>query len=110
LAALLPDSGLADAIDLQRRDFFDLSAPAIGRRKGLVALNPPYGRRLGKPEATPRLIGEILRKLQRDFRGWRMLVVLPEKRLIRQVPFSVQSRRVMHGGRPVWVTTGNVPS
>ena len=110
LATLLPGSGLADAIDLQRRDFFHLSAPATGHRRGLVALNPPYGRRLGKPEATPRLFGEILHKLQRDFRGWRMLVVLPEKRLIRQVPFSVQSHSVMHGGRPVWLTIGNVPS
>jgi putative N6-adenine-specific DNA methylase len=110
LASLLPESGLADAIDLQRGDFFDLSAPATGHRRGLIALNPPYGRRLGKPEATPRLIGEILHKLQRDFRGWRMLMVLPEKRLIRQVPFSVRSHRIMHGGRPAWIALGDLPS
>jgi putative N6-adenine-specific DNA methylase len=110
LAALLPASGLADAIDLQQGDFFDLSAPATGPRRGLIALNPPYGRRLGQPEATPRLIGEILHKLQRDFRGWRMLMVLPAQRLVRQVPFPVDALAVMHGGRPVWLTIGNVPS
>ena len=110
LATLLPGSGLADAIDLQRRDFFDLCAPATGQRWGLVALNPPYGRRRGKPEATPRLIGENLHRLQQNFGGWRMLVVLPEKRLIRQIPFSVQTHSVMHGGRPVWIAIGNVPS
>jgi putative N6-adenine-specific DNA methylase len=109
LAALLPASGLADAIDLQQRDFFDLSAPTTGHRRGLIALNPPYGRRLGQPEATPRLVGEILHKLQRDFRGWRMLMILPEQRLIRQVPFPVDAQAVMHGGRPVWLTIGNVP-
>jgi len=110
LASLLPGSDLADAIDLQRKDFFDLSPPAKGKRRGLITLNPPYGRRLGKPEATPRLIGEILGKLLRDFRGWRMLLVLPEQGLIRQVPFAVKSYPVMHGGRPVWITMGGVPS
>jgi len=110
LTALLPESGLADVIDLQRQDFFTMTAPATGGRRGLVALNPPYGRRLGQPEATPRLIGEILRKLQRDFRGWRMLLVLPDKRLVRQVPFSIKSYAVMHGGRPVWLAIGNVPA
>jgi len=110
LATLLPESDLADAIDLQRKDFFDLSPPATGKRGGLITLNPPYGRRLGKPEATPRLIGEILGKLQRDFRGWRMLLVLPEQGLIRQIPFAFKSYTVMHGGRPVWIAIGNVPS
>jgi len=110
LAALLPASGLADAIDLQQRDFFDLSAPATGHRRGLIALNPPYGRRLGQPEATPRLVGEILHKLQRDFRGWRMLMILPAQGLLRQIPFPVDTQAVMHGGRPVWLTIGNVPA
>jgi len=110
LAALLPESGLADAIDLQQRDFFDLAGPAISPRPGLITLNPPYGRRLGKPEATGRLIGEILRKLQGDFRGWQALLVLPDKRLLRQFPFQIKSQPVMHGGRPVWLATGKVPS
>ena len=63
-----------------------------------------------KLRQPPRLIGEILHKLQRDFRGWRMLMILPEQRLVRQVPFPVDAQAVMHGGRPVWLTIGNVPS
>jgi len=110
LAAWLPESDLADAIDLQQQDFFELSPLATGDRRGLVALNPPYGRRLGKPEATSRLIGEILHKLQGDFQGWRILMVLPGKHLIRRFPFTVESYAVMHGGRPVWIAIGNVPS
>jgi len=110
LAALLPESGLADAIDLQQRDFFDLTGPALSPTPGLITLNPPYGRRLGKPEATGRLIGEILHKLQEDFRGWQALLVLPEKRLLRQFPFKIKSQPVMHGGQPVWLATGKVPS
>jgi putative N6-adenine-specific DNA methylase len=106
---LLPQSGLADAIDLQRRDFFDLTGAAISTKTGLIVLNPPYGRRIGKPEATSRLIGEILHKLQRDFGGWQVLMVLPEKHLIRQFPFIVRSLTVMHGGRPVWLAAGSVP-
>ena len=109
MAALLGAADIGKVIDLQQRDFFDLAAPDLGRRRGLVALNPPYGHRLGKPEATPRLIGGILRKLQRDFVGWQVLLVLPEKRLLRQVPFAVVSYRVVHGGRPVWLAIGSVP-
>jgi len=108
LAALLHDADLGKVIDLQQQDFFDRAAPDLGRRRGLIALNPPYGQRLGKPEAMPRLIGEILRKLQRDFIGWQVLLVLPDKRLLRQVPFAVVSYRVVHGGRPVWLAMGSV--
>ena len=108
LMALLRGATLADAIGLRRQDFFDLVPPTLSGRRGLVALNPPYGRRLGKPEATARLIGEILRKLQSDFRGWRCLMVVPEKKLLRQFPFTVKPHRVMHGGRPVWLAIGQV--
>ena len=110
LKATLNGSDLTDAIDLQRWDFFDLTGAAISNHPGLIALNPPYGRRLGKQEATARLIGEILHKLQGDFRGWQMLMVLPGKRYVRQIPFKTKSLPVTHGGRPVWLTTGKVPS
>jgi len=109
LTALLQTSDLAGVIALQQRDFFDLNPPQLGARRGLVALNPPYGRRLGTPEATPRLIGEILHKLQQDFRGWQVVAVLPDKRLLRQFPFAVVPRRTVHGGRPVWLAVGKVP-
>jgi putative N6-adenine-specific DNA methylase len=110
LAALLPGTDLTDAIDLQRKDFFDLRPPATEKRRGLITLNPPYGRRLGKPEASARLMGEILRKLQSDFRGWRLVIVIPEKKLLRQFSFPVAAHTVMHGGRAVWIAIGNVPS
>jgi putative N6-adenine-specific DNA methylase len=83
--------------------------PSLGTRQGLIALNPPYGRRLGQKEATPRLMGEILHKLQRDFRGWRVILMLPEKRLLRQFPFGVAAHRTLHGGHPVWLAIGGVP-
>jgi len=109
LSALLRGSDLEDLIDLRQQDFFDLSAPPLGDRRGLIALNPPYGRRLGQKDAGPRLLGEILHKLQRDFHGWQVILVLPEKRLLRQVPFGVAAHRTMHGGRPVWLAIGSVP-
>jgi hypothetical protein len=54
-------------------------------------------------------MGEILHKLQRDFRGWRVILVLPEKRLLRQFPFGVSAHRTLHGGHPVWLAIGSVP-
>jgi putative N6-adenine-specific DNA methylase len=108
LAECLAGSDLADAIDLRQRDFFDLSGAALSRQGGLVVLNPPYGRRLGRPGTSPRLFGEILRKLQQDFRGWRTALLLPEKRLLGQIPFDVTTRRVPHGGKPVWLAIGDI--
>ncbi len=109
LSGLLGGSDLEEMIDLRQQDFFDLTAPPLGAHQGLIALNPPYGQRLGKKEATPRLVGEILHKLQRDFRGWRVVLVLPEKRLLRQFPFEVAAHRTVHGGHPVWLAIGRVP-
>lgn len=108
LAERLTGSQLADAIDLQRRDFFDIDVSALGKGGGLVVLNPPYGRRLGRPGATPRLVGEILHKLQLDFRGWRAALVLPEKRLLRQFPFAITTHRIVHGGKPAWLAIGTI--
>ena len=110
LQRVLTGSGLVEAVDLQRQDFFDLQGSKISPDAGLVALNPPYGRRLGKPGTAPRLVGELLRKLQQDFRGWRVVMVLPEEHLLRQFPFAVTSHRVMHGGKPVWLAIGDLPS
>jgi putative N6-adenine-specific DNA methylase len=109
LSALLGESDLGNTIDLRRQNFFDMTSPPLGTRQGLIALNPPYGRRLGRKEATPRLMGEILHKLQRDFRGWQVVLVLPEKRLLRQFPFGVTAHRTLHGGHPVWLAIGRVP-
>lgn len=109
LQRVLTGSHLADAVDLQRQDFFDLHGSKLSPRGGLVAINPPYGRRLGQPGTAPRLVGEILRKLQQDFRGWRVILVLPEERLRRQFPFAIESHKVMHGGKPAWLAIGSVP-
>jgi putative N6-adenine-specific DNA methylase len=109
LAALLQGSDIEDAIDLQKKDFFGFTPPPLGSHRGVIALNPPYGRRLGQAAATPRLVGEILHKLQRDFRGWQIILVLPEKRLLYQVPFTFKSHHTMHGGRPIWLVIGRVP-
>lgn len=108
LAECLAGSPLADAVDLQQRDFFDLSGGALSPQGGLVVLNPPYGRRLGQAATLPRLLGEMLRKLQQDFGGWRAALVLPEKRLLGQFPFFVKAHKVQHGGKPAWLAIGTI--
>lgn len=108
LAEGLSGTAVEDVIDLRRRDFFDLSGASLGTPGGLVVLNPPYGRRLGQPGTTPRLLGEILHKLQLDFRGWRAAILLPEKHLLRQLPFASTVHRLRHGGKPAWLAVGTV--
>jgi putative N6-adenine-specific DNA methylase len=108
LAERLAGSDLNDAIDLQRRDFFDLKGAALSARGGLVVLNPPHGRRLGQPGTMSRLLGEILHKLQLDFRGWRTALLLPQKRLLGRLPFPSTVHRLIHGGKPAWLAIGTI--
>lgn len=104
---------LADMARVGVRDFFeltpqDLELPPDGETNGLVVLNPPYGRRLGSKERLPKLIADIGLKLRKDFRGWRVALIVPDKSLIRQIPFPVNFHPLFHGGLKVSLLTGRI--
>ncbi len=53
-------------------DFFDLMPERLTTQKGVIVLNPPYGRRLEHLRDTAAFYREITRKLAADFHGWRV--------------------------------------
>jgi putative N6-adenine-specific DNA methylase len=99
---------LKRSIRIDRRDFFDL-LPADGDgRTGLLALNPPFGRRLGSDADSDRLFRKSMQKLGQAFRGWKVALIVPRRYLLDAIPFKVQAHRVAMGGLNLYIATGKI--
>ncbi len=97
------------SVQIRTMDFFDLDPLTLTRRKGLVVLNPPYGKRLGHDMVLTRFYGEIGKKLAADFKGWRFAVVYPEKELGRALGLSLTPMPFFHGGLDLFAGIGKIP-
>ena len=103
----------AAALRLSEKNFFDLMPADIytrlqTHRKGLIVINPPYGRRLGKKADAGKLFFELCRKLKTDFKGWKAALIAPDKNLIRKVPFKTTTQHLFHGGLNLSLLIGTV--
>ncbi len=94
----LSHNGLDSGIQLFQNDFFDLDPGKLTREKGVVVLNPPYGRRLGEKKRIKQFYRQIGKKLGSDFKGWRAGLILPGKELLRMLDFKVSLQPIFHGG------------
>jgi len=107
------NSLLSEAARVTVKDFFtllpsEMKLPAEKRQNGLIALNPPYGLRLGSKDAAAKRIADIGQKLKKDFRGWRMALIVPDHHLATRIPFPVKSHQLFHGGLTVTLLTGRI--
>ncbi len=88
--------GLADRIFFQRSELATL--PAAPAREGLVAVNPPYGERIGETEelrALYQLLGERLRE---GYRGWQAAVFTGNPALGREIGIHARrTHRMLNG-------------
>mgnify|MGYP005840878025 CR=1 FL=1 len=101
---------LADAVSVVCRDFFDLDPRALGLQPGLLALNPPYGRRLGGVGRGAARLQDVLGVLAERYRGWRVLLIVPHADRRRRLPFKATRHRLAHGGLRIDVLHGRVPA
>lgn len=107
------ECGLQHTISVSNRDFFDIAATDFSsladyEDKGLVVINPPYGMRIGTPENSRKLLSGILKKLSRDFSGWKFVLIVPQEMIgkIQQLP--IKAHRVFHGGIHLVIAVGRV--
>ena len=92
------------------RDFFTLCPENLTSRKGLVVLNPPYGLRMDSIEKnTDHLFLEIFKKLKKDYKLWKVAMIVPNQRLIQipTLPFKIQP--LFHGGLRLFLMRGTIP-
>jgi 23S rRNA (guanine2445-N2)-methyltransferase / 23S rRNA (guanine2069-N7)-methyltransferase len=68
-------AGLEGCVGVQRRDLEAIAPPqGAGKASGLLAVNPPYGERIGRTEELAGLYIELGRLMRERFAGWRLAV------------------------------------
>lgn len=95
-------AGVADRVALMQASWHERPVPG-GR--GLIVVNPPYGRRIGDHRAVGRLYDGFGAEVQARWAGWRVALVVPDPTLARRVhPRSQVVASFKNGGIPVVIT------
>jgi putative N6-adenine-specific DNA methylase len=90
--------GLDKAIQCTCANFFDISPWQLSQKKGMIVLNPPYGKRLSNKKNSLKLYRDIIQKLQADFRGWKVVLIMLDLECLSQVSFPYRLQPFFHGG------------
>ncbi len=89
---------LSDVITVAQKNFFDFMPGELTDQRGLVVINPPYGIRLGSIEKSTALFTSICDHLSRAYRHWKVVLVAPDRKLIKNMPFQLDVLPLFHGG------------
>lgn len=108
LGKTVEDFHLSSTIQVFQSDFFDLRPGSLSGIPGVVALNPPYGKRIGAPETIKALFTEIGVKLASDFKGWTVVVIMPDRHLADSFSFPYEWVSLFHGGLDLYAVIGRV--
>ncbi len=89
-------AGLGRQILFQRCELEKL--PAAHKTSGLLAVNPPYGGRIGESEALRGLYALLGERLRADYRGWEAAVFTGSPALGRELGIHARrTHRMMNG-------------
>ncbi|WP_373500387.1 class I SAM-dependent RNA methyltransferase [Desulfococcus sp.] len=105
----LEENGLSPMIDVSCRDFFAFSPGDRFSQPGLVAVNPPYGHRLGTRRQGRALFRSVCSRLREAYAGWKVVLVAPEAEWTGDIPFPVFHHPFSHGGLRPTLLIGNIP-
>ena len=89
-------TGLANRIMFQRCELAKL--PAAQSKSGLVAVNPPYGERIGESEELRLLYALLGERLRTGYRGWEAAVFTGNPALGRELGINARRRHKMMNG------------
>ena len=100
-------AGVAGDVSADVRAVSAMEAPAAPT--GLVAVNPPYGMRIGEASAVRDLYAALGQTLRRRCPGWSLAIVSADPKLDRQLGMPLEERvRTSNGGIPVRLLVGRV--
>jgi putative N6-adenine-specific DNA methylase len=100
--------GMSDAVEVNSRDFFDLDHHVFGDRVGVICINPPYGRRLGRRNESEKFFHAICDKLKHNYQRWNLVLFAPSRKLAGTIPFETKSYPVLHGGLKLVLLIGKI--
>jgi len=89
---------LSDIMSVSRKNFFEFHPEEVADTKGILVINPPYGKRLGNLKKSQTLFDEICDRLIHAYKGWKVVLVAPDRKLTGKMPFSLESFPFFHGG------------
>jgi len=89
--------GVASLVEVVKGDMRSL-APPPDAPPGLLVANPPYGERLGDPEALMGLYQEFGDRLRREFLGWHAGVIVANKFHAGALGLKPSARRPVFNG------------
>jgi putative N6-adenine-specific DNA methylase len=96
-------------IDVSKKDFFSMDTAMFNQNpKGVIMLNPPYGKRLGEKSDTKTFYKEIGKKLLSDFKGWRLGIVLPQRECKSYLGLKLELKPIFHGGLEIFIGIGKI--
>lgn len=98
--AAVERAGLHGIVHVERRTLAEISGPRSGRgvETGLVAVNPPYGERLGEKETLGPLYAELGRTLRDGFLGWTAAVLTSDLDLARFTGLRAHRKYALYNG------------
>ena len=89
---------LDDTVSVSHTDFFGIDRNQINEKPGFIAINPPYGRRIGTRQESVQLYSKIFSRLQKSFKGWRLILMVPGKLTAQNVKWRFNNYPYRHGG------------
>jgi len=99
-------------IDIAKKDFFSINpsmiSPISPGKKGVIMLNPPYGKRLEENSNTRGFYREIGKKLATDFKGWRVGIILPSRACRSYLGLKLELKPIFHGGLDIFAGIGMI--
>lgn len=100
-------------INASKKDFFAINPSEIfngisHNRKGIIMLNPPYGKRLKSQDDNGSFYREIGKKLKKDFTGWRVGIILPSSKSKTSLGIKLDLKPLFHGGLDIFAGIGRI--
>lgn len=108
LEKCIAEFNLSDAVTIDHKNFFDLYPTEPTDQMGFVAINPPYGRRIGSKRESEKLFEAICGQLKQHYKGWKLVLFVPHKKLTKHIPFKLREYPVSHGGIRLRLMVGRI--
>jgi len=101
-------AGVGEDIDFRVQPISALSA---AEPPGLVALNPPYGVRIGESDQLRNLYAQLGNVMRRQRSGWTLAMLSADRQLERQTRLALDEKlRTRNGGIPVRLVMAAPPA
>ena len=91
----LEEAGLKTAVELSRKSFNDIVAPA---KEGVLITNPPYGVRIGEDEGLAKAYPLWASTMKQKLSGWRTYFLTSDLRMPKLMRLSPSKKTPLYNG------------